>query len=204
MVIKNLGFTLIELLICIVIMAVISQGTYELMSGTMTSNEVITERTERLHELESAFRIIDLDFTQMVPRHTRFTGNTNQSVIYEGANLFGSQGKGISFTRMGALNPGAMLPRSENVRVWYRITNDKKLERATYPFADTIINYEPKFETLLSEVYEWKVLYFNNGLWVEKWNDSKNVPKGVKILIRTSDYGDIEREIQIIAGGINK
>lgn len=193
------GFTLIEVLLSIVIMAIIAQGTYELMSGVMNADDSIREKTERFNEIQKAFNLMERDYTQMVPRKSRLTGTSATSVIEVGESTFGSEGTGLTFIRGGALNPGALLPRGEVVRVWYRF-KEGNLERAFYPYPDTVVGYEPKYEILLSDVKSFKVYFYRQGAWSLGWIDRNNIPTGAKLEIELKDYGKLTRLYYITAG----
>ena len=196
---KSKGFTLIEVLLSIFIMALIAQATTSLMSTVSNSNETISEKSVRINELQKAFSILEKDMTQMVPRYTRFSGTPSKSVLISGEGMYSSEGTGISFVRGGALNPGAILPRGEVIRVWYRL-KEGKLERAVYPYPDTIVGFEPKYEELLTDVTSFKVRYYKYGNWVESWPDRINLPLGVKVEVELKDYGKLNRVFPIAAG----
>lgn len=199
--IRKKGFTLIEVLLSIVIMAIIAQGTYELMSGVMNSDDSIRKKTERFNEIQKAFNLMERDYTQMVPRATRLSGTSTRSVIDVGESSFGSEGTGLTFTRGGALNPGALLPRGEIVRVWYRL-KDENLERGSYPYPDTIIGYEPKYEVILTGVKSFKVFFYNQGVWALGWTDRSKIPLGVKLELQLQDYGKLTRLYYVTAGNL--
>lgn len=196
---KNKGFTLIEVLLSICIMALIAQGTTLLMQQVFSSNETVTEKSTRLNELQKAFSVMEKDFTQMVPRETRMTGSNIRSTMVVGENQFNSEGTGLSFVRGGALNPGALLPRGEVIRVWYRL-KEGKLERAIYAYPDTIIGYEPKFEPLLTDVKSFKVLFYRYGTWSPGWVNRTKIPLGVRVELELKDYGKLMRMYYIPAG----
>lgn len=197
----NKAFTLIELMLCIVIMAFIAQATFMMTSNTLDADEVVSRKTNELFDLQAAFRTFDNDIIQMVPRSTRFTGSTTRTMIQTGNNLFGSQGASISFCRSGSLNPGALLPRGEVVRIWYRF-KDNKIERASYSYPDTIIGFEPTFEVVLEGVKEFKIFYYDNGTWVENRSNPNYIPLGIKFEMELENYGKIERIYNIVAGGV--
>lgn len=180
-------------------MALIAQGTTSLMQQVFSSNETVTEKSTRLNELQKAFSVMEKDFTQMVPRETRMTGSNIRSTMVVGENQFNSEGTGLSFVRGGALNPGALLPRGEVIRVWYRL-KEGKLERAIYAYPDTIIGYEPKFEPLLTDVKSFKVLFYRYGTWSPGWVNRTKIPLGVRVELELKDYGKLMRMYYIPAG----
>ncbi len=193
------GFTLIEVLLSIVIMAVLAQATFMIMSGVLTADETVEENASRLMELQKAFAVMDRDFTQAVPRQSRFTGSEAKSVIEYGEDKYQSDNAGISFVTAGSLNPGALLPRGEIARVWYRL-KDKSLQRAVYPFPDTVIGYEPAFEDILSGVEKFELEFYRSGAWTKDMQNRLSLPGGIKIKLELADYGEIEKIVYVAAG----
>ncbi len=197
----NSGFTLIEVLISIMIMAVIAHGTYALMSTTFTASQTVEEDTASFHAFHKAMNILNQDFVQMVPRVARMDGSPSRMIIQTGENMFQSEGTGISFMRGGALNPGAELPRGEIVRVWYRVKNGQ-LERAVYPYPDTVIGYEPQFYPLMKGVKNFKVFFYRQGSWSQGWIDRVKISSGVKVEFESEAYGKISRIFYVPAGDV--
>lgn len=193
------AFTLIEVLLSIVIMAILAQATYQIISGVITADGAIEDNSARFVELQKAFSVMDRDFTQAVPRQFRYMGTTSKIVIEARDNKYQSEGTGISFATGGSLNPGALLPRGEVTRVWYRL-KDKQLQRATYPFPDTVVGYEPEFENILNDVISFKIGFYKAGGWVKDWQNRQTLPGGVKIELETEDYGKIEKTFYVTAG----
>ncbi|MBO6008945.1 MAG: type II secretion system minor pseudopilin GspJ [Ruminobacter sp.] len=193
------AFTLIEVLLSIVIMAILAQATYQIISGVITADSAIEENSARFVEMQKAFSVMDRDFSQAVPRQFRYSGTSAKAVIEYGENKYQSEGAGISFVAGGSLNPGALLPRGETVRIWYRL-KDKELQRATYPFPDTVVGYEPEFESIFNDVTSFKISFYKSGGWVRDWQNKQVLPGGIKIEIETEDYGKIEKTIYVIAG----
>ena len=192
------GFSLIEVLLAIVIMAIIAQSSYMVMSGVITADQSIEEHTGRFVELQKAMAVMERDFTQMVPRQARFNGMNNKSAIEIGENMFQSEGFGISFSTGGNLNPGAILPRGEVARVWYRL-KEKRLQRATYPFPDTIVGFEPEYEDILSDVTSFKISCYKSGMWTYDWTVKQNIPEGIRLELELADYGKIDKVIYVMS-----
>lgn len=182
------GFTLIEVMISILILAILASATYELMNSVVDSDIQVQEKTERFASVQRAFMLMEKDFTQMAPRGTRFEGTNSRNVIEYGDRKYESEGIGFSFTRGGALNPGAELPRGQVVRVWYRLKNGN-LERATYSFPDTIIGYEPRFEKFIAGVKDLNIFFYRQGMWSKTWTQRSAIPQGVKLEFELEDYG---------------
>lgn len=193
------AFTLIEMMLSVIIMAVIAQGTYELMSGVFSTSETVQDNTDTFHHLEKAINLMDNDFPQIVPRETRLSGTSTRSTMAVGETMFESEGTGITFVRGGALNPGGLLPRGEVIRVWYRF-KEGKLQRAVYPYPDTVVSYEPEFETILEKVKKFRIYFFKQGMWSMGWQNKATVPKGIKVEIETEDFGVITRIYYAMAG----
>ena len=112
--------------------------------------------------------------------------------------MFQSEGFGISFSTGGNLNPGAILPRGEVARVWYRL-KEKRLQRATYPFPDTIVGFEPEYEDILSDVTSFKISCYKSGMWTYDWTVKQNIPEGIRLELELADYGKIDKVIYVMS-----
>jgi len=120
---KNNGFTLIELLIAIAIFAVLSFSAYQILQGVLRSGQISKEHDKNLVDIQRGMLLIERDFVQMVARSSR-TGTTDDEdlqVLYAGKNTLDSEYQGIEFNRVGWANPFNLLPRSNILRVGYRV-----------------------------------------------------------------------------------
>ena len=147
---RTKGFTLLELLIAISIFAMLSLAAYQILQGVLRSSEISKRHSDSLARLQRAMLIIEQDFTQIAARRSRSEDQDtdDDSVINAGDLLFGSEDQGIEFTRIGWTNPLNLLPRSELLRVRYRLM-DGQLQRLYFIYPDLPSGQIPQVQVLL-------------------------------------------------------
>ncbi|MEL0660318.1 type II secretion system minor pseudopilin GspJ [Psychromonas arctica] len=190
---KNSGFTLIELLIAIAIFAVLSFAAYQILQGVLRSGEISKEHDQNLVEIQRGMLLIERDFVQMVARASR-TGSTddeNLQVLYAGKNTLDSDYQGIEFNRLGWANPLNLLPRSNILRVGYRV-QERQLQRLYYLHPDTVSGEEPEQQVILHDIENLTFRFWGDD-WVSSWNSSSEIPTGIEITITSKHYGELRR-----------
>ncbi|WP_240791421.1 type II secretion system minor pseudopilin GspJ [Psychromonas sp. SP041] len=190
---KNSGFTLIELLIAIAIFAVLSFSAYQILQGVLRSGQISKEHDENLVEIQRGMLLIERDFVQMVARSSR-TGNTdddNLQVLYTGKNTLDSDYEGIEFNRVGWANPLNLLPRSNILRVGYRV-QEGQLQRLYYLHPDTVSDEEPEQQVILHDIENLTFRFWDEN-WVSSWSSSSEIPTGIEITITSKHYGELKR-----------
>jgi len=190
---KNNGFTLIEILIAISIFTILSLAAYQILQGVLRSGEISKEHDASLVEIQRGMLLIERDFLQMVARASRTSGTEtkNLKALYVGKGVLDSDDEGIEFNRLGWTNPLNLLPRSNIVRVGYRV-KDKKLQRLYYLYPDTVSGAKAEEQTLLNNI-EGLSFRFWNGRWRTTWSTSKSIPDGIEITITSKNYGELRR-----------
>lgn len=190
---KNNGFTLIELLIAIAIFAVLSFSAYQILQGVLRSGQISKEHDQNLVEIQRGMLLIERDFVQMVARNSR-TGNTDDEdlqVLYTGKNTLDSDYQGIEFNRVGWANPLNLLPRSNILRVGYRV-QEGQLQRLYYLHPDTVSGEEPEQQVILHDIENLTFRFWDDD-WVSSWSSSSEIPTGIEITITSKHYGELKR-----------
>lgn len=190
---KNTGFTLIEILIAIAIFAVLSLAAYQILQGVLRSGEISKEHDENLIEIQRSMLLIERDFVQMVARASRTNGidDDKLQILYAGKGVLDSEFQGIEFNRLGWINPLNLLPRSNVLRVGYRV-KDGKLQRLYYLHPDTVAGQDQEQQILLNDV-EDLTFRFWDGTWVNSWTSTSEIPEGIEINITSKHYGELRR-----------
>ena len=203
---KQRGFTLIEILIAMAIFTLIGLASTGLLTTVIDSNDLSSERFEKLQQLQRAMVIIERDIQQAVPRPVRAEGET-QTVVMAGGEVDDSDGDGIGFVRGGWHNPQLMLPRSTLQYVAYRLDEDR-LERLYSNYVDNVIGYEPKTRTLLENIESFTVEFISAESSTDdsddlSWSESyqgEALPTAVAIEFVSKDFGLVRREFALTAG----
>ena len=196
------GFTLLEVLVAIAIFALLSLTAYQVLQGVLRSGELSKEHSESLTELQRAMLIIEQDFTQIVARTSRDDGveEDELSVITSGDALFESEDQGIEFTRLGWANPLGLLPRSDLLRVRYRL-KEGQLQRLYFLYPDLVAGQEPQEQVLLNDIEKLSFRFWNNG-WQDGWTSAKKLPRGIEINFTSKGYSEIRRAFLVAEGEV--
>jgi general secretion pathway protein J len=201
------GFTLLEILIAMAIFTLIGLASTSVLTSVIDSDELSTERFEKLERLQRAMLTLERDILQATPRPMRLEEEINQRVMVGGADLFESETDGLGFVHGGWHNPQLMLPRSTLQAVGYRLQK-KQLQRLYGNYVDNVIGYEPKIKILLEDVEDFKVYFLaadeqeiGAGAWQESYAESV-LPKAVAIELTSKDFGFIRREFLVAGGGV--
>ena len=200
---KQRGFTLIEVLVAMAILAVVIMATHQILDSTTKAKEASDEKIAELNGLQTAFRLMDQDFSQMTQRTVRNeAGDAQEQYLLAGRYILESQYDGIAFVRDGWVNPINLLPRSELQAVGYRVLNDN-LERVYRVYVDQLDNMEPRVQVVLKGIEELKFEFLDaNNEWQEQWQ-IKALPKAVAVTLQPIEAEPIRRVFLVPGQGKN-
>lgn len=196
------GFTLLEVLIAIAIFALLSLAAYQVLQGVLRSGEISKEHNASLTQLQRAMLIIEQDFSQIVARTSADeSGELEQlRVISAASSLFDSDDQGIEFNRLGWQNPLNSLPRSNVLRVRYRV-QEGQLQRLYFLHPDLIAGQKPQVQVLLNNIEKLSFRFWNSG-WKDSWEEAKKLPAGIEIRFTSKEYGEIRRAFLVPEGEV--
>ncbi|MCL2916170.1 type II secretion system minor pseudopilin GspJ [Shewanella corallii] len=187
------GFTLLEMLIAIAIFAMLGVTANAVLQTVMRNDQVTQDFSLRLKGMQQGFGAISRDLAQMVARSPRLLeGGRSNTIFQAGPNLLDSQSEGISFYRLGWLNPEGILPRGSIQAVAYVHVEDR-LERWYYPYPDPELGAEPEKTVLMDKVLEVKYAFFLNDSW-EKTADGSVMPKAIAMEVELDGLGVVTRK----------
>ena len=198
---KQRGFTLLEVMVALGILGFIVVATHQIFQTALRTNELSEQTIAELEGLQTTFRLMEQDFSQIARRIGRNeAGDSVDQYLLAGRNLLDSQFDGVGFVREGWRNPAYLLPRSELQAVGYRVFDDN-LERVYKVYVDSLDDSEPRKHVLLNNVEEFKVTFRDNkGKWLEKWQH-KELPLAVAIEITLKDMDPIKRLFLVPGSG---
>jgi general secretion pathway protein J len=201
--VKQRGFTLIEVLVAMAILAVVIMATHQILDSTTKAKEASDEKIAELNGLQTAFRLMDQDFSQMTQRTVRNeAGDAQEQYLLAGRYILESQYDGIAFVRDGWVNPINLLPRSELQAVGYRVLDDN-LERVYRVYVDQLDNMEPRVQVVLKGIEELKFEFLDaDNEWQEQWQ-IKALPKAVAVTLQQIEAEPIRRVFLVPGQGKN-
>lgn len=203
---QNYGFTLIEIMVAMVIFTFIGLASTGVLTSVINSDQLSSERFEKLEELQRAMLTIERDILQIVPRTVRINGDPVSAVISGGEDVFNSDADGLGFVRVGWHNPQMLLPRSTLQAIGYRI-QEQQLQRLYGNYVDNVIGYEPKVKILLSDIEDFRVSFLTDVEQLEdpqEWKNSYSsatLPIAISVTIISKTFGEIRREF-ILASAV--
>jgi general secretion pathway protein J len=174
------GFTLLELLVALSIFALISAMAYGGLQSVMTQQQQTGARSERLADLQKAYRIMQRDLEQIVNRQIR-----NEFGDRIGPVVGGSGFDGVEFSRAGHPNPAGFL-RSEIQRVAY-VPDQDTLLRRTWRVLDRAQDTEPDEQVLVESMSRFSMRFLDEANeWQERWppaSDQGGLLSGLPIAV---------------------
>ncbi|MFI2809990.1 MULTISPECIES: type II secretion system minor pseudopilin GspJ [Microbulbifer] len=202
------GFTLIEVMVVLVLVAIISIGSYALLDSFQSTDRALEARAEQLRRISMAMYRIEDDMRQVTARPVKngYTG-------YEPA-LRGDADE-LEFTRLGAANLTGE-PRGELQRLAYSLgfpedSADSTSEtgglllRRRWRVLDRAPDTEAITEPLLAGVDNLSFRYYDGDseAWLDQWPplgsnsgtgapDSR-LPRAVEMLVTTRNAGEMRR-----------
>jgi len=186
------GFTLLELLVALSIFALISAMAYGGLQSVMTQQQQTGARSERLADLQKAYRIMQRDLEQIVSREIR-----NEFGDRIGSVVGGSGFDGVEFSRAGYPNPAGFL-RSEIQRVAY-VPDQDTLLRRTWRVLDRAQDTEPDEQKLVESMSRFEMRFLDqSNKWQERWPPAAGLgaavaelPVAVEVQLELDELGTL-------------
>jgi general secretion pathway protein J len=189
------GFTLLELLVALSLFALISVALYGSLNSMVATKQHLEADSNRLRELQTAFRLIGRDIEQAIARPIR---SAYQSEL---PAMMWSESPGVfELTTNGRRNPVRM-KRSNLLRVSYRL-EDEQLMKDSWPVLDRPADVAPFSQVLLRGVEGFEMSFIDKkGENFRSWppediDPAASVvllPKAVQVQIYIKNWGRIDR-----------
>lgn len=197
--VRSQGFTLLEMIIALAIFAMLSLSAYQVLQSVLLNDEITKRRAQRLSEIQRAFNSLERDFSSAIIRTVKTDSDGDDAFVAQPYQLQSDDGTAV-FVRNGWINPGSLLPRSELERIAYRL-KEGQLQRMSYRYPDPPAGSEPLVSTLLTGVSEFKLRFYLDEQWVDRWESVQDLPEGVEITLELDGYGRIQRLFMLTVGG---
>ena len=191
---ENRGFTLLEMLVALAVFAVLGLMSSQMLSRILVVHEVVTERGQRLSEIQRGMELLQRDVMQLVHRPVRDELGDPIAALRIGGE------PPLELTRNGWRNP-LWLPRSELQRVAYRVDEEDRLVRYYWGVLDRAEDSEPIEQTLIDDVgaLEFSVLDVSgneHSFWPlvgDQALDPETAIVGIQMRIDVAPFGEITR-----------
>jgi len=206
---RSRGFTLIEIAVAVAIAVVIAFMGWSVINQGIKNRTELREQQAHLLELQTAVRLIEQDFVQLVPRPVRQAQGAEPA---QPALQGGTPGANpiAALTRGGWANP-AGLQRTGLQRVAY-LLEDGTLKREYWNVLDPTLASPTVKRDLLKHVKTVTIRYLDQSRqWQDQWPPATATtiagptveltlrmrPLAVEITLDTEDWGKIVRIVEI-------
>ncbi|MFK3704227.1 type II secretion system minor pseudopilin GspJ [Klebsiella sp. NPDC088457] len=189
------GFTLVEMLLALAILAALSMAAVAVLQNVIRADRLTRDKGLQIQALQSTFSQMAADFNQIIPRRSRGSA----SLFFAGRFQLNSDDWALAFSRNGWPNPLGMLPRSEIQNVSYRL-RQQQLERLSYDQQDPLTGTQPTVEVLQSGVTTFRLRFYAEGRWQERWDSAQSLPQGLEVTLTLAGYGEMTRLFLLTPG----
>ena len=187
------GFTLLEVLIAMTIFSILGLSANQMLRSVSSIERQMGERTDDYRTLIRVFKIIDRDVSTLVYRGVRDEFGDPIAAVSINQGVYP-----LEFTRAGWRNP-LKRPRSQLHRVAYQY-NGEALQRVVWLILDRAEDTEPRVQTLMTGVTDFKVSLINadgTHQTVVTAEDGDELPVGLELTINTEAWGDLTRRVNL-------
>ncbi|SDZ80220.1 type II secretion system minor pseudopilin GspJ [Microbulbifer marinus] len=222
---RQSGFTLIEILVVLMLVAIISIGSFALLDTFNSTDRELEVRAEELRRFSMAMYRIDDDLRQLTARAVKNGYNGYEPALRGDADE-------VEFTRLGAANLTGE-PRGELQRLSYSIgfadeaqsggaeeDSGGLLIRSRWRVLDRAPDSEPVAEPLLPGVDSLSLRYYDpdTEAWLSQWPPvtsrtgtaaaETRLPQALELVLVTRSGGELRRvfplpRVSVTAGGGN-
>lgn len=189
---KHKAFTLVEILIALSIFTVVVFGALQVFNFIQTNSAKNEEKIARLREVQLAVRQIEDDIRHLVPRERRNQYADKEPLLKSQSDSVTSY---LEFTRANWRNP-AKLPRSSLQHLKYELIDDT-LVRHHWLYVDNAMDEQQLTRKMLTDIESLKFEFMQTDDWKDEWavngDNSRTVPRAIKVTIKLPDFGEIYR-----------
>lgn len=189
------GFTLVEMLVSLFVFSLLATAGVAVMAFTVDNRDGVSDRMQRLGELQRTHALLRQDLSQVAPRRVR----DGRGVAAPSAFFGAAEGAGdplLAFSRRGWENPEHQA-RASMQRVAWRLV-DGRLERQAAPALDGAA--PGPAQVVLDGVSELRLAYRHRGQWSPAWPGGlASVPDAVELRMRVDGIGEV-RQVYLLAG----
>lgn len=189
------GFTLVEMLVSLMIFSLLATAGVAVMAFTVDNRSGVSDRLQRLGDLQRTLGLLRQDLSQAAPRRVRDgRGEAARSAFFGAPEGVGDPA--LAFSRRGWENPEKLARPSMQHVVWRLV--DDRLERSARPALDGAA--AAPAQVVLEGVSELHLAYRHHGQWSPAWpGGHAAVPDAVEVHMQVEGIGEL-RQVFLIAG----
>jgi general secretion pathway protein J len=204
---RNRGFTLLELLVAMFIAAVMFAIGYGAINQAVKNNEALVEQQTRLHEVQTAMRVLEQDIVQLAPRPIRQPVGDGWLPALIGQADPNAQPV-LQLTRGGWNNPNGV-QRPGLQRVAYFLEKNT-LRREYWTVLDPTLQNTTQKRDLLTHVKSVTFRFMDvSRQWQTQWPPTavagamgqesalRMRPIAIEVTVETDDWGKLVRTIEV-------
>lgn len=191
---KIRGFTLIEILIALTILAIVGALMAVGLNSAVRIQMRVTQKAERLAEIQTAVMIIERDIAQMINR--QIINETGQLAPVVSRTVVNNQPV-FEFTRAGYINPMFLENRTTLQRVRYTY-HDNQLFRTTWEALDRVPTTPEHTQLLLTNITAYNInLVSLQNTTINNNQAITTLPDAIEITMTLNDLGNVRRLIPL-------
>lgn len=206
---KAQGLTLIEVMVAVSILAVIATISYQTLSVTIASKEVVEAKLKELARIDRAWLLLETDLKNALSYGRRQMLGPGSGELIPPLLIERNGDYAMVVLRGGHPNP-MNFPRSELIRVGYRV-EDETLWRDVWYNLGSVDQEEAKQQKIVDgvESIEISILSdransFSSGPWLDNWTmeqqASSPMPLALKVTIKLEGYEEVSRLYALLRG----
>ncbi len=205
------GMTLIEVLIAVIILAAIGTISYQSLSTTIKSKEVVEDNLAKLARIDRAWLLIETDLRNALAHVTQQTAGPGTSDDIQPLVLENGGDYWLTVLRGGHANPLDFL-RTELIRVGYRLQEETLWRDVWYNLGSVDVEQARRQKVIDDvELLEVRALSpqaraFGSGPWLDRWPQagaSRDVmlPLAIEVKLQLREQAEISRLYSLVKGG---
>lgn len=206
------GLTLIEVLIATAIMAVIGAISYQSLSASILSKEVVEDNLLKLNRVDRIWMLLETDLRNLVPVEQRqvFGAGSGEAIPAFVADPSATQ-YWLTLLRGGHANP-LHFPRTEMIRVGYRVQDETLWRDVWYDLA-SVDSEQARPQKIVEHVESIEVRLlphtatsYSDGPWVDRWpapnlpQAGSKLPLAIEVTLKLDGYSEITRLFALVKG----
>jgi len=204
------GLTLIEVLIAAFILAIIGTISYQSLSATIKSKEVIEDNLQKIAKIDRTWLLIETDLRNVLSHVTQQSFGPGTSEDIQPMVLENNSEYWMTLLRGGHANPMGFL-RTELIRVGYRVQEETLWRDVWYNLGSVDVAQARQQKVIDNvEALEVRILSseansFSAGPWIDRWpqpGGKKEVllPTAIEVKLQLKDQVEIARVFSLVKG----